>query len=655
MTTLTRRQRKHIEAAFRSFAGRDFLIDYPEWKTALGIKNDFLVKRIFDLVDTDGTGFIDFDEFLVFAAHLYSDDKRKRLEFVFRMYDLDDDGAIEKDDVRTLIEASLVEQQVTLEEDVVTELVGHFMRKADLDKDRKISIDEFIDVIGEYPGIDEQFSIYAASWLNRGSRFKAPKIKAANLMLQLRSWWYSRRREWAWALLYIWANIGLFLFTAHYYAELGAGTAAQIARGAGACLNLNMALVLLPMCKSFWTWIQHTTFERYFPVDSLRSMHGAIGRAIVALSLIHIDAHIADQSISNQAIVDSFLLSPVGATGAVATLALGIMFYFSYSRQRHRREVFVATHMLYAVFFGVMLFHSPTLWQWLTVPLLLYAADCGVRMWRKTRSIRIVEIKPLAEGVTRVYFAKPKNFEFYPGDYLRLWIKDISGFQWHPFTISAAPEASTIGVHVRNNGDWTGALHNFSRNAALADKKWVAKIDGPYSAPSTKIERSNVAVLIAAGIGVTPFSSVLQSIVLRHQRARSERSKPNQTIYFHWLNRSQHAYEWFLELLSEAEAVLGPERFKPHIHLTSLTHDLTNIAMQVAMDAYHEKHGRDPITNLNAMTSAGRPNWDSIFNAVSAAHPGEPVDVFFCGPAELSDAVRRKCRKHGLFYHEDKF
>jgi predicted ferric reductase/Ca2+-binding EF-hand superfamily protein len=655
MTTLGFFQRAHVKSAFRSFAGRDLLIDYPEWKTALGIKNDFLIKRIFDLVDTDGTGFIDYDEFLVFASHLYSDDKRKRLEFIFRMYDLDDDGTIEKNDVRALIEASLLEQQVTLEEDVIKDLVGNFMRKADVDKDKKISLDEFIDVIGDYPGIDEQFSIYAANWLNKGKRFKAPKIKAANLLLQLRSWWYSRRREIAWTLTYLWANVALFTFTMHYYADLGGSLMQQIARGAGACLNFNLALVLLPMCKSFWTWVQHTSLERYLPVNSLRDMHAGIGRAIVALSLIHIDAHIADQSISNQAIVDSFVLTWVGTTGVIATLVLGVMFFFSYARHRYSREVFVATHMLYGVFFVAMLIHSPTLWQWLALPVVLYAIDCGVRLWHKTRSVRIVEIKALADGVTRVYFAKPKGFDFYPGDYLRLCINDISGHQWHPFTISAAPEASVLGVHVRNNGDWTGALHNLSRNASLTDKKWTAKIDGPYSAPSSKIERSNVAVLIAAGIGVTPFASVLQSIVLRHQRARSERSKPNQTIYFHWLNRSQHAYGWFLDLLSEAETELGSERFKPHIHLTSLTHDLTNIAMQVAMDAYHEKHDRDPITGLNAITSAGRPNWDSIFSAVSAAHPGEPVDVFFCGPAALSDTIRSKCRKHGLFYHEDKF
>jgi len=40
-------------------------------------------------------------------------------------------------------------------------------------------------------------------------------------------------------------------------------------------------------------------------------------------------------------------------------------------------------------------------------------------------------------------------------------------------------------------------------------------IDGPYGTPSTHIFQAEHAVLIGAGIGVTPFSSILQSIMMR--------------------------------------------------------------------------------------------------------------------------------------------
>ena len=41
-------------------------------------------------------------------------------------------------------------------------------------------------------------------------------------------------------------------------------------------------------------------------------------------------------------------------------------------------------------------------------------------------------------------------------------------------------------------------------------------IDGPFGAPASNIFRAHHAVLVGTGIGVTPFSSILQSIMRRY-------------------------------------------------------------------------------------------------------------------------------------------
>ena len=46
-------------------------------------------------------------------------------------------------------------------------------------------------------------------------------------------------------------------------------------------------------------------------------------------------------------------------------------------------------------------------------------------------------------------------------------------------------------------------------------------IDGPFGAPSDQIFRAEHAVLIGAGIGVTPFASILQSIMRRFWKVRT--------------------------------------------------------------------------------------------------------------------------------------
>jgi predicted ferric reductase len=40
-------------------------------------------------------------------------------------------------------------------------------------------------------------------------------------------------------------------------------------------------------------------------------------------------------------------------------------------------------------------------------------------------------------------------------------------------------------------------------------------IDGPFGSPSSNIYRAEHAVLIGTGIGITPFASILQSIMHR--------------------------------------------------------------------------------------------------------------------------------------------
>ena len=35
---------------------------------------------------------------------------------------------------------------------------------------------------------------------------------------------------------------------------------------------------------------------------------------------------------------------------------------------------------------------------------------------------------------------RPKDFKFTAGDYIYIRIPDIALFEWHPFTISSAPE-----------------------------------------------------------------------------------------------------------------------------------------------------------------------------------------------------------------------
>ncbi|KAG5871550.1 hypothetical protein JTB14_011317 [Gonioctena quinquepunctata] len=201
-------------------------------------------------------------------------------------------------------------------------------------------------------------------------------------------------------------------------------------------------------------------------------------------------------------------------------------------------------------------------------------------------------------------------------------------------------------------------------------------LDGPYGAPSSHIFRAQHAVLIATGIGVTPFASILQSIMHRYWKARhtcpkctfSWASEIPATIMnlrkvdFFWINRDQRSFEWFVNLLSQLEieqAELGGamERFlEMHMYITSALQktDMKAVGLQLALDLLHEKEKRDLITGLKTRTNAGRPNWDKVFKQIADQKKGK-VTVFYCGPPQLARILRVKCGQFGFDFRKEVF
>ena len=118
------------------------------------------------------------------------------------------------------------------------------------------------------------------------------------------------------------------------------------------------------------------------------------------------------------------------------------------------------------------------------------------------------------------------------GQYVFLSCPEISYFQWHPFTLTSAPEEDYISVHIRVVGDFTSALAkavgcDFSdevdqdkdvapvggkvlgtnTNPPLNSTLPRIMVDGPFGSASEDYLNYETVMLVAAGIGVTLFAS----------------------------------------------------------------------------------------------------------------------------------------------------
>ena len=60
-------------------------------------------------------------------------------------------------------------------------------------------------------------------------------------------------------------------------------------------------------------------------------------------------------------------------------------------------------------------------------------------------------------------------------------------------------------------------------------------IDGPFGSASEDFQQYEVAILVGAGIGVTPFASILKSIWYRVNYPTQKKTKLNK-VHFFWVS-----------------------------------------------------------------------------------------------------------------------
>ncbi|XP_015283514.1 PREDICTED: NADPH oxidase 1 isoform X3 [Gekko japonicus] len=326
-----------------------------------------------------------------------------------------------------------------------------------------------------------------------------------------------------------------------------------------------------------------------------------------------------------------------GLTGVIITLALILMVTSSVEFiRRSYFEVFWYTHHLFVIYFAGLVIHgiagavrgqtadslkehnpkecapyytewdkesSPhnckepefgsipaESWKWVLAPLILYAFERVLRFWRSCQEVAVTKVVKHPSKVLELQM-RMKGFSMEVGQYVFLNCPSISHWEWHPFTLTSAPEEEDFSVHIRAAGDWTESLIDaFEQQTPKIPR---IKVDGPFGTASEDVFRYEVAMLVGAGIGVTPFASVLKSIWYKLQHADQK-----------------------LKTKKVGHAALNVDK------------------------------ATDVVTGLRQKTSFGRPMWSNEFSAVAAAHPKSVVGVFLCGPGPLAKSLQRCCHQH---------
>eukprot|EP01006_Ploeotia_vitrea_P040684 TRINITY_DN66447_c5_g2_i1.p1 TRINITY_DN66447_c5_g2~~TRINITY_DN66447_c5_g2_i1.p1 ORF type:complete len:520 (-),score=233.28 TRINITY_DN66447_c5_g2_i1:9-1466(-) len=107
----------------------------------LAVEDDLFVDRVFKLLDEDGSGQIEWDEFLMAMAALERGDPEIKNRFCFQTYDLDDDGFIGREDLSRMFSSSSMLQHDDTTAQVVDTFVNRVFRVLGVQDTEKITLE----------------------------------------------------------------------------------------------------------------------------------------------------------------------------------------------------------------------------------------------------------------------------------------------------------------------------------------------------------------------------------------------------------------------------------------------------------------------------------------------------------------------------------
>ncbi|PPS19017.1 hypothetical protein GOBAR_AA01568 [Gossypium barbadense] len=477
-----------------------------------------------------------------------------RLQTFFDMVDKDADGRITEEEVKEIISLSATANKLSNIQKQAEEYAALIMEELDPDNLGFIMIHNLEMLLLQGP--DE--SVRGES--RNLSQMLSQKLKPTYDYNPVRRFY----RDTIYFLLDNWQRVWV----------MALWTGAMC--GAAETLKLNMALILLPVCRNTITWLRNKTkLGAVVPFDDNLNFHKVIAVGISIGVGIHGISHLAcdfprllhatpdeyepiEKYFGEQAkSYWHFVKHIEGVTGIIMVVLMAFAFTLATPMFRRGRmklpkplnkltgfNAFWYSHHLFVIVYTLLIVHGiklfltkkwykKTTWMYLAIPVFLYICERLTRLLRSSiEAVTIQKVAVYPGNVLALHMSRPRGFRYKSGQYIFVNCDVVSPFEWHPFSITSAPGDDYVSVHIRTLGDWTGQLRTvFSKvckqptngKSGLLRADCLQEnnnpefprvlIDGPYGAPAQDYKKYEVVLLVGLGIGATPMISIVKDIV----------------------------------------------------------------------------------------------------------------------------------------------
>ncbi|XP_076933352.1 respiratory burst oxidase homolog protein E-like [Bidens hawaiensis] len=732
---------KNVEERFVRLSRDDGLLAREDFAECIGMADSKeFALGVFDALarrKQQKLGKITKSELYEFWLQISDQSFDARLQIFFDMADSNEDGRITRGEIQELLVLSASANRLSKLKEEAEEYASLIMEELDPENLGYIELWQLETLLLQrevYMNYSRPLSITSSGWSQNLNSLK-PKSVVHRLTRFIR-WALVENWQRSWVLL-LWfiAMACLFSWKFNQYRNKAAfqvmGYCLTTAKGAAETLKLNMALILLPVCRNMLTVLRSTQARLFIPFDDNINFHKVIAFAIAIGVVLHVGNHmicdfprLANASPEKFALIASDfhgkkptykeLISGVEGVTGISMLIL-MAFAFTLASKYFRRSLlklpspfnrltgfnaFWFSHHLFGLVYALLIIHGSfvflvhswsqkTTWMYISVPILIYAAERILRIGRSEHySAKIIKVSNLPGDVFSIIMSKPNGFKYRSGQYIFLQCPSISPFEWHPFSITSSPGDDYLSVHIRTVGDWTQELKEVLtydngssctigrakfKKLGEVNSKGLPKLllDGPYGAPAQDYRNYDVLLLVGLGIGATPFISILRDLLNSNRTLEDQtdsntetsvsgdslmslasssmvsndkkKSRRVKSASFYWVTREPGSFEWFKGVMNEVAEMDHKGQIEMHNYLTSVYKegDARSTLITMVQALTHAKHGVDILSGTRVRTHFARPNWGEVFSKVALKHPNTTVGVFYCGMPVLAKELKK--------------
>ncbi|XP_043708598.1 ferric reduction oxidase 7, chloroplastic-like [Telopea speciosissima] len=309
----------------------------------------------------------------------------------------------------------------------------------------------------------------------------------------------------------------------------------------------------------------------------------------------------------------------VAVLPGVISLAAGLLMWVTSLNPVRKQyfELFFYTHQLYVVFVIFLALHvGDFIFCIAAGGIFLFLLDRFLRFCQSRKAVDVISATCLPCGTVEFVLSKPRNLQYNALSFVFLQVRELSLLQWHPFSVSSSPldGSQHLSVLIKVLGEWTKKLRDNILDTREGERpRLTTSVEGPYGHESAYHLMYENLILVAGGIGISPFLAILSDIL--HRIKEKKPCLPRNVLVIWAVKKSKE-----LSLLSSLDVEsMGPFTDKLQLEIQNYVTQESEAPLEEgtqskSMNSFKIVNG----SSMSVLVGTGNKIWSGIYFILSS-------------------------------------